>query len=45
MEKKIITKTDIENELEKFISENPYADTFDIALHFATWGQEQMLNK
>jgi hypothetical protein len=44
-EKKIITKTDIENELEKFISENPYADTFDIALHFTTWGQEQMLNK
>lgn len=44
MEKKFITKTDIENELEKFVSENPYADTFDIALHFAVWGQGQMLN-
>lgn len=28
----------VEEELEKFISENPYADTFEIAQHFLTLG-------
>lgn len=38
----IITKSDIEEELEKFVSENPYADTFEVAEHFANWGKNKL---
>lgn len=33
-----LPKSKIEAELEKFIAENPYADTFEIAEHFAEYG-------
>ena len=34
----MIKKSIIEAELEKIVNENPYADTFEIAEHFAEVG-------
>lgn len=40
-----ITKSQVEELLEKFISENPNADTFDLAEHFFNSGYEKAVSE